>query len=166
MTPSILIAYASRHGSTREVAETVERILAANGVQTTTLPVLEVRDLEGYTGVVLGGSIYQTALQREALLFLRRHREALGQLPLALFALGPIRDEPQEWLRSRQQLDASLNQVPGLRPRSVAIFGGVINPARLPHPMSRLPPSDNRDWDAIKAWSREVAEQLAGVPAA
>lgn len=161
MTPSILVTYASRNGSTREVAETVARVLEANGAQTTLLPVFEAKELGRYDGVVLGGSIYSTSLQRDALLFLRKHREALAELPLAVFALGPIRDEPEEWLRSRKQLDASLAQLPGLTPVAVAVFGGVIDPGRLPHPMNRMPPSDNRDWDAIKGWAREAGAQLA-----
>lgn len=161
MTPSILVAYASRNGSTREVAETVARVLDAHGAQTTMLSVLEAKDLTGYDGVVLGGSIYSTSLQRDAMLFLRKHRDELAELPLAVFALGPIRDEPEEWLRSRKQLDASLDDVPGLAPVSVAVFGGVIDPGRLPHPMNRMPPSDNRDWDAIKDWAREAAAKLA-----
>jgi menaquinone-dependent protoporphyrinogen oxidase len=162
MTPSILVTYASRNGSTREVAETVARVLDSHGATTTLLPVLEAKDLSGYDGVVLGGSIYSTSLQREAMLFLRRHRETLAGLPLAVFALGPIKDEPEEWLRSRKQLDASLAQVPGLAPVAVAVFGGVIDPSRLPHPMNRMPPSDNRDWDAIKAWAREATAKLVG----
>lgn len=161
MPPSILVAYASRNGSTREVAETVKRIFDADGEPAAMRPVLEAKDLSGFTGVVLGGSIYRAALQQEAMLFLRRHHETLQQVPLAIFALGPIENDPDEWVRSRRQLDASLAELPGLRTRAIAVFGGVIVPHRLPHPMNQLPPSDNRDWAAIKAWAREARAALA-----
>lgn len=160
MPPSILVAYASRNGSTREVAETVKRIFDADGEPAAMRPVLEAKDLSGFTGVVLGGSIYRAALQQEAMLFLRRHHETLQQVPLAIFALGPIENDPDEWVRSRRQLDASLAELPGLRTRAIAVFGGVIVPHRLPHPMNQLPPSDNRDWAAIKAWAREARAAL------
>jgi menaquinone-dependent protoporphyrinogen oxidase len=161
MPPSLLIAYASRNGSTREVAEAVKRVFDAHSEQPAAVrPVLEAKDLSGYTGVVLGGSIYRAALQQEAMLFLRRHHETLQQLPLAVFALGPIKRDPEEWIRSRRQLDASLAQLPGLRTRAIAVFGGVILPHRLPYPMSQLPPSDNRDWSVIKAWAREAHTAL------
>lgn len=161
MPPSILVAYASRNGSTREVAETIKRIFDADGEPAAMRPVLEAKDLAGFRGVVLGGSIYRAALQQEAMLFLRRHHETLQQMPLAVFALGPIKDDPEEWARSRRQLDASLAELPGLRIRAIAVFGGVIVPHRLPHPMNQLPPSDNRDWSAIKAWAREARAALA-----
>ncbi len=160
MPPSILVAYASRNGSTREVAETIKRIFDAHGEPAAMRPVLEAKDLSGFTGVVLGGSIYRAAFQQEAMLFLRRHHETLQRLPLAVFALGPIKNDPEEWVRSRRQLDASLAELPGLRTRAIAVFGGVIVPHRLPHPMNQLPPSDNRDWAAIKAWAREAHAAL------
>jgi hypothetical protein len=50
--------------------------------------------------------------------------------------------------------------VPELEPLSVAIFGGVVDPAKLPFPLNRMPASDARDWAAIEAWAEEVAARI------
>jgi hypothetical protein len=37
------------------------------------------------------------------------------------------------------------------------VFGGVVDPTKLRFPLSRMPASDARDWDAIDGWAAEVA---------
>jgi hypothetical protein len=65
---------------------------------------------------------------------------------------------------SRAQLDKALAKVPEVRPRSIAVFGGVIDPAKLRFPLSRMPASDARDWDAIDEWADDVATKLKPRP--
>lgn len=60
-------------------------------------------------------------------------------------------------LVARTQLDKALSKTRELEPRSVAVFGGVIDPSKLRFPLNRLPASDARDWDAIDAWVEELA---------
>jgi hypothetical protein len=38
----------------------------------------------------------------------------------------------------------------------IAIFGGVVDPAKLRFPFSRLPASDARDWDAIHGFAEHA----------
>jgi hypothetical protein len=59
---------------------------------------------------------------------------------------------------SRRQLEYALAHEPTLRPSAVAVFGGVVDPDKLPFPFSSMQASDARDWDAIEAWATEVAE--------
>ena len=61
---------------------------------------------------------------------------------------------------SRKQLDNALAMVPELEPVSVAVFGVVVDPAKLRFPFNRMPASDARDWDAIHAWAHDVAAEL------
>jgi menaquinone-dependent protoporphyrinogen oxidase len=84
-----------------------------------------------------------------------------------VFALGPKTADAQGLAESRAQLDKALAKVPEVEPRSVAVFGGVVDPAKLRFPLSRLPASDARDWGAIDNWADEVAtafepRELAG----
>ena len=44
---------------------------------------------------------------------------------------------------------------------AVAIFGGVVDPRKLSFPFNHMPASDARDWEAIHAWTDEVADLLA-----
>ncbi|HEY6031864.1 MAG TPA: flavodoxin domain-containing protein [Gaiellaceae bacterium] len=160
----ILIAYATKHGSTREVAEAVAGTLREEGLEVEVKPAAEARALEAYDGVVLGGALYMGRLHKDAKRFLSRHRGALAALPVAVFAMGPRTLEEQEVAESRAQLDRALADVPELEPVAVTIFGGVLDPAAQHFPFNRMPAADARDWDAIRLWARELARSLA-VPA-
>jgi menaquinone-dependent protoporphyrinogen oxidase len=159
----ILVAYATKHGSTREVAEAVAATLHRPGLPVDTKAAAEVDGLDGYTGVVLGGALYTGRLHRDARRFLRRLRSALAGLPLAVFAMGPRTADPDEVAQTRAQLDRALSAVPEVEPVSVAIFGGVLDPSQLHFPFSRMPASDARDWNAVQAWAEGVVG-LVGVP--
>jgi menaquinone-dependent protoporphyrinogen oxidase len=155
----ILVAYASKNGSTREVAEAIAGVLHANGHAVDFRSAAEVSDLKFYSGVVLGGSIYVGRWHPDALAFLKRHTDGLAELPVAIFALGPR--SLTEVAQSRAQLDTSLAQVPDVTPATVAIFGGVVDPTKLSCPFNRLPASDARDWTAIRDWAAEASSMFA-----
>lgn len=164
-TTQILVAYASKHGSTTEVADALATQLRAHGYDVDLRPAAEVRTLDGYTAVVLGGAIYTGRWHRAATGFLKRHRGRLATTPLAVFAMGPRTLAPADVVASRIQLDKALAAVPDLEPYAVAIFGGVIDPTGLRFPFSRMPASDARDWTAIAAFGDEVRAGLGAVTA-
>jgi len=161
----ILVAYATKHGSTREVAETIAHALLEQGCEAEIRTAADVTSLVGYDGVVLGGSIYFGRWHSDAIAFLERHREALSRTPLAVFALGPQTLEESDVVKSRAQLDRALARVAVDDPALVAVFGGVVDPAKLRFPLSRLPASDARDWDAVRAWASDAAAVFGAVPA-
>jgi menaquinone-dependent protoporphyrinogen oxidase len=161
-----LVAYATRYGSTQEVAEAIGETLREQGLAAEVRPMREVRTLEGYDAVVLGAALYMYRWHKDARRFLSRQREALKGLPVAIFALGPVkspRDE-EEWRGSRDQLDGELAKHPWLKPVAVEILGGKFDPATLRFPMNVFagsePASDNRDWAAIRAWASDLAAKL------
>jgi menaquinone-dependent protoporphyrinogen oxidase len=151
-----LVTYASKHGSTREVAERVAEVMRGAGFAVDVMPAANVGHLRGYDTVVLGGALYAGRLHKDARRFLARHREALAVRSVAVFAMGPATNEPSDLAGSRAQLDRALAKVPDLEPISVAIFGGVIDPDTLRFPFNRMPASDARDWAAIEAWVATV----------
>jgi len=157
---SVLVAYATKHESTHEVAETVAAELAARGLRVETRPAAEISALEGYDAVVLGTALYMGRPHRDARHFLERHRGALAALPVAIFAMGPKSLSEEDVAGARGQLDQALGKVPDVRPVATAIFGGVVDPAKLRFPFSRMPATDARDWDAIRAWAGARAGEL------
>ncbi|MBN2559628.1 MAG: flavodoxin domain-containing protein [Phycisphaerae bacterium] len=166
MTDSILVAYATSYGSTQEVAGAVGAALREAGLEVDVQPARKVRDLSGYGAVVLGAPLYMFRLHRDARSFLSRHGKALRQLPFAVFALGPFNDEEKEWQGAREQLDKELAKFPDLSPAARVVFGGRFDPAQLRPPWSLLPalkglpPSDIRDWAAVRSWAGELPAAL------
>jgi len=160
MSGTVLIAYASKHGSTQEVAHAVAEELQQHGLDVETLPAREVEDLRPYAGVVVGGSIYMGHWHADAVDLLKRHKYALESLPLAVFGMGPRTLEQHDVASAMAQLHHSLASVPEVDPAAVAIFGGVINPRSLRFPFSRMPATDARDWTAIRAWAADFAGSL------
>jgi len=166
MAGTILVAYASMHGSTQEVAEAIAATLRETGWQVECWPAKEVQNVEAYDAVVLGAAIYMYRLHKDAKRFLARHRRELERRPVAVFALGPFHDEEKEWRQVRGQLDAELAKFPWLHPAAWEVFGGRFDPAKLRFPfkwfppLKRLPASDIRDWAAIRGWAQELSEQL------
>lgn len=83
----ILVAYATMAGSTVEVAQAVGEEIAKSGLEVDVLPISEIEDIGAYDGVVVGGPMIM-GWHRSALGFLRRHRAALRQTPLAVFVMA------------------------------------------------------------------------------
>jgi menaquinone-dependent protoporphyrinogen oxidase len=171
MSDTVLVVYATRYGSTQEVAERVASTLRENGLQVDVQAARQVRTLEGYHSVVLGAPLYIGHWLKDAHRFLGRHQEGLAQRPVAIFALGPTRPEEMEAPDVRTQLDQELNKYPWLKPVAAELFGGKYDPATLRFPDSLLavipasplhgaPASDARDWEEIHAWATNRAAKL------
>ena len=150
MSSLVLVGYATRYGSTQEVAEAVAATLRECGLEVDIQPMRKVRTLAGYSAVVLGAPLFMFRWHKDALRFLSRYREALTERPVAIFALGPTHDpyDEKEWQDSRDQLDKELVKFPWLKPVSLEMFGGKYDPAKLRFPINLLagkePASDLR----------------------
>jgi menaquinone-dependent protoporphyrinogen oxidase len=151
----ILVAYATKHGSTRQVADAVATVALASGAAVEIVPAASVRQpIAGRDLVVLGAPIYSGRWHHHAHRFLERHRRELAGVPVAVFGMGPRRDEEEAWERCRAQLDRALDKHPWLVPVEVGVFGGV-------DPVKRgRPGRDLRDWAEIGTWTRKVIALL------
>jgi menaquinone-dependent protoporphyrinogen oxidase len=160
-TKSILIAYATRYGSTQEVAEAITTVLRQDGIKVDIQPMQAVKNLDNYSGIVLGAAIYNGRWHPEAHKFLSKYQETLRQLPVAIFALGPLTTTDAAMLRSRRQLDMELEKYPWLHPVAVEMFVGKSDPAKLGI-LDRLfsKASDYRDWQAVRSWANALPAQL------
>jgi menaquinone-dependent protoporphyrinogen oxidase len=162
---SVLIAYASSHGSTQEVAEAIAETLRACGPAVSVEHMRKVKSLKGYSAVILGAPLYMFHWHKDARHFLSQHREALAKQPVAVFALGPIgAGDEKEWQDARANLDKELSEFSWFTPVTVEMFGGKLDPAGLGFPMKymmgKLPPADLRDWDAIRTWATSLPSKF------
>jgi len=109
MSDSVLIAYATRYGSTQEVAERIAATLRQAGLQVEVQAARQVRTLEGYRAVVLGAPLYIGSWLKDARRFLTKHQAALAQVPVAMFTLGPTRAE-EDVAPIRTQMDEQIGK--------------------------------------------------------
>ncbi len=161
----VLVTYASKYGSTGEVAEAIATVLRNRGLDAVVQPVESVKDLDGFSAVVLGVALYFFRWRGSAHKFLKRHHRALEQIPVAVFGMGPIEDTPEQYAGTRGHLDKGLAKHAWLAPVSVTVFGGRLDPEHLRFPdnnpaMRQMGAVDLRDWDAVGKWADGLAEKL------
>jgi menaquinone-dependent protoporphyrinogen oxidase len=170
---SVLVVYATKYGSTQEVAEAVADSLREQGLDVDVRPAADPGGVDRYSAVVVGGALYYFRWMRDARKFLSRHRKTLEHMPVAAFGMGPWNEDPEklaeELADALRQLEKALAKFEWLKPAAVASFGGVFDPAKLRFPdnnpaMKSMPAADARDWDAIRAWSETLPTAFRLVP--
>lgn len=161
MGTRILVAYATKHGSTREIAEAIGRVLRDAGLDTIVAPARDVTDLEPYDVIVLGSALYAAHWQRDANRFVARHLVALQRRPVWLFSSGPLdRSADAGTLPAAPSVAITTDPIGA---RGHRTFGGRLladTPGLDPHVLLTHPVGDFRDWDAIRDWARAIANAL------
>ncbi len=177
----ILVAYATRHGATRGIAERLAERLRADGLEADLLPVAEVRDPSRYEAFVVGGAAYMFHWLKDATHFVQRNRAVLAEKPTWLFSSGPVGTDTVD-KDGRDVLETTIpREFPALReaihPRGERVFFGAWDPAAKPigfterivalMPASKgsMPSGDFRDWASIDAWADEIAGELPAAAA-
>ena len=166
MNGKILVGFATKYGSTQEVASFITDVLREDDRSVDLLALCEVKSLEGYSAVIVGAPFYMFKWLKDARKFLARNKKALEAIPVAVFALGPTDETENEENRPEVfvQLDKTLEDYPWLKPIDQKLFGGKFDPSKLKFPMSKfmgkMPASDIRDWNAIRAWVEGIKSKL------
>jgi menaquinone-dependent protoporphyrinogen oxidase len=161
----ILVAYATKHESTAEIAERIAAAIRDAGHAAEARPAAEVDDLSGYGAVVLGSAVYANRWRREARAFARRHEHAMQDMPVWLFSTGPFGAPEEHPTAPTPHAVARLAEQLGAREH--VMFGGRVppDPSNFVERamLKSTPPEkrDARDWAAIDAWARGVAEEVA-----
>jgi menaquinone-dependent protoporphyrinogen oxidase len=161
--PRVLVAFASRHGATRETAATLARELtragrATSGLSAVLAPVQRQPDAVDFDAVVLGSGIYSGRWLAPALDWVGRMSGQLRERPVWLFSTGLPGVAPGRTVGDGRWVADVLGA------REHRSFGGrveyrLLSPAeRAWHPVE-LP--DQRDWTDVRAWSVHIAAELA-----
>ena len=159
MAGEILVGFATRSGSTQEVAEAVADSLRGKGMKVDLQPLRSVRSLAGYRMLVLGAPLYMFRWHKDATNFLSRHKEALNSCPSRFSPLAHSMTKKKNGRSVRTQFDKELAKSPWFAPVAREVFGGRFDPAKLRFPfnlipaLKKMPASDIRNWDAIRAWT-------------
>jgi menaquinone-dependent protoporphyrinogen oxidase len=168
MAKKVLVAYASKCGSTGEIAQAIGEELGKADLAVDVRRVQDVKDLSGYQAVVLGGATRMGKMLSEAGQFAEKNRAALSQMNTAYFTTGitMVKDTPE----NRKQATGYLDPLCQVRqPVSKGLFAGKVDHTKMEFPFNvalsfvkegEMADADYRDWDAIRAWSRETAALL------
>jgi menaquinone-dependent protoporphyrinogen oxidase len=171
MNNRILVAYASRTGSTVGVAEAIGKSLVESGAQVKVLPMQDVRDLTPYRAVVAGSAIRGNKWLPEAMQFMQAHQATLAQKPFAAFLVCMTLAMPNAD-KYREHVADFLQPVRALvKPVSEGLFAGVLDIGKISSLGDRLKfrlsvifgvwsEGDHRDWNAIRAWAESIRPLL------
>jgi menaquinone-dependent protoporphyrinogen oxidase len=154
----ILVAYGTKHGATRDIAERIGRTLREAGLTAEVLPSANAPDLSGYDAVVLGSGVYIGRWRKDAAKLLKQHEQELATKPIWLFSSGPTgKGDPVE-LTQGWRFPNNLQDVSDrVKPRGVTVFHGAIDSSKLnllekrAVEMVKALHGDFRDWDAVEA---------------
>jgi len=163
MRKRILVAYASRKGSTAEVAAAVGETLRVRGFEVDVASVNDHPSAAGCAAVLIGSAVNGGQWLPEAVDFVRQHQQTLSKVPVALFTVHIMNATDDE--RSRRKRLAYLDAVRSLiRPVDEAFFLGIGPDPKKDSWIARwffrrfggAGEGDCRDWDAIRAWAQRV----------
>ncbi|MFH0245320.1 flavodoxin domain-containing protein [Streptomyces sp. HK10] len=169
---TVLVGYASAHGSTREIAERIAARLAGRGVEAETASLDAVGDAGGYDAYVLGSAVHGMAWLPEATGFAHTHRELLADRPVWIFSVGMPAALRGPWkpMAAKEEPKVTEEVLADLSPRDHAMFSGVVAPEHLPGAgravfrAMGLRYGDYRDWEAVDAFADTVARSLHPAP--
>jgi len=157
----VLVAYATKMASTKEIAEAIADRIRSAGHRVAVHDAAEVRSVVPYRAVVLGSALYAGRWRRPAVKLLQHNVGLLTRMPTWLFHSGPL------------GTDLAPRRAPG-KVRALAArigaddpvtFSGRLTPESavgfLARRMAQGPMAgDFRDWDEINNWADTIAQQL------
>lgn len=167
---NILVAYASKYGSTRQIAERIARELTGGGRTAEAAPVTAALDLGAYDAFVIGSAVFYGKWMGEAVDFVRRNAVLIRARPVWLFSSGPL-GEPEKGGKDQREAAVPV-EIPELaqlvRARGHRVFFGRLERralGRMDGFVARVVgvEGDFRDWDDIVAWASDVASALEPV---
>ena len=158
----VLIAYSTKRGATREIAEAIAAPLSLKGFVVTVCDVRAVEDVREYDAVIVGSAIYMARWMRPAVRFLKRHRRDLQRRPVWLFQDGPLGDDRKDVEQPLPRHVAALARQ--IHVLGIRTFGGRLTSDAEGFIASRMTSryaGDFRDFSAVGAWASGIATTLS-----
>lgn len=166
MDKKILVAYASKRGSTAEIAEKIGQTLRQKGFQVDVQNVEAINDLTAYNKIILGSSVYIGLWHRKAVRFLKKNMEPLAKLPVWLFICGPTGPgNPLDLMDGWFYPKALQPVIEFINPRGITCFGGklvlkTLNPfEKWIVKKVKAPEGDFRDWQSVASWADILCQE-------
>lgn len=172
MPHKILVTYASRTGTTAEVASAIGKILEDNHTEVDVKPMQEVNDVTAYHAVIAGSAIRDAKWLPEAVQFIRTYQTALRHKPFAMYTvcITLAMENGEQYRRGVAEWTAPVRAI--VPPLSEGLFAGMLDFRKLPFNLETIrlratvamgifPRQDRRDWNAVHAWARKLKPMLS-----
>lgn len=164
----VLVAYASKYGSSGGVADAIGKELCSKGVAADVVLIKNAGNISSYQGVVIGSAIYMGKWMPEAADFVKKNRDVLRQVPVAYFLVCMTLARPTEKNRAEvlSYTDPVLKAVPEIKPVGIGTFAGALDYNNLSWLNKKIlkskgsPEGDFRDWTAIHTWAEGLCSPL------
>jgi menaquinone-dependent protoporphyrinogen IX oxidase len=197
MPGKVLIVYGTRFGATESTSEEIAKVIREEGLEVTVVNAKKesVKDISGYDLIIVGSGMMIDRWTKEPENFLKKFQKELEKKKLAMFvssaAQATIEHDKKFTGRMGGQTvtlygDEAIGRGKkvyleekaakyGLKPISMAVFGGVWDYNRMPwylkKGMEMAKPTllaaelkesqpgvfDTRDWEMIRSWAKEMA---------
>lgn len=165
MEKRILVTYASKAGSTAEVAGRIAKTLSDQNLPVDLQPVNKVIDLTPYHSIILGSAVRAGNLLSEVKAFVDKHEGELHQKFFGMFLVClTMKDETEE---NCNTVSAYLDPIRSkVKPDKEGFFAGELNASRLNFlermlmKAMKAPDGDYRNWEKINAWVEELMQEM------
>lgn len=164
MMSHALIAYYTKTDSTREIADEIGKILSERDITVDIRPFSAVEELDSYSYIIIGAPINGFKWFPEASQFVEANQTILQSKKTACFLLSYllVKGRPFIQRKMRNALDDVIEMI---HPSHVGYFGGRVDAAFPPFiswlfGISKDSPKDVRDWDMIRIWAKEIADEI------
>jgi len=165
MTARILVAYASRKGSTAGIAQAIGKELISEGYSVDISDIKSVTSIAGYNAVVIGAPVYTGKVTGDVAVFVAANKDGLSRLPVAGFVTGiaPVYPKTGD---VKEFIDQLVTALAPISPVAVTMFAGTLDIGKMNFversltSLMKVPTGDFRDWDAIATWARTLAGKM------
>jgi menaquinone-dependent protoporphyrinogen oxidase len=167
MAEKTLIAYGTKYGATKEIAEKIGEVLKAEGISNDVLSADKVKDLSPYKNVIIGTAVYMGMGRKEVKIFLKNNAAALKERNVYFFATGPSgKGDPIQLVKGAIIPVNMKELVAGITFKDTTVFHGCLDVARMKGLEKWIvkrvggDTGDFRDWDMIIAWAKKTAAAI------
>lgn len=162
----VLVVYATKSGSVNEIADMIGQTLAAEGAAVEVVSADNAGSPDGYDAVVIGSGVRAGTWHEPARTWLSKHAPQLRAMPVAFYTVGLMITQGDEKVAEVRAYTDKLVSETAVQPVDTGLFGGWNEPEAFSFiernimKLMKAPVGDFRDWDAIAAWTKNVAPQL------
>jgi len=171
----VLVAYASKYGSTKGIAEFISEKLHQHGLDAEVRDISTAQALGQYDAFVVGSAVFMGHWMKEARQFVSQNQSVLSSRPVWIFSSGPTgTSETDKKGRNLREVSGptELDELrTSLKPRDHHVFFGAFFPDKIKGMMGffgKMAPKEDqgdfRNWTEIEAWTNNIADSLSAAP--